>query len=108
MEIKEIYKLRGNFSIIGLTGKTGSGCTKLSEIISENIDFENTIMLRKPDEIAYSTQDESESIEKIAPNEITLFKSKYKICYDLISKNCTPYKRISYIDVMLFMYCITS
>lgn len=32
--VNSIYKQRGNFIIIGLTGRTGSGCTKVAELLS--------------------------------------------------------------------------
>lgn len=31
--VKEIYKLRHNFIVIGLTGRTGSGCTTVADIL---------------------------------------------------------------------------
>ena len=35
--IKHIYKLRRDFVLIGLTGKTGSGCTTVSEMLGKDI-----------------------------------------------------------------------
>ncbi len=54
MKTNEIFKLRNNFSIIGLTGKTGSGCTLFADIISKPIKFENITMLRRPEDIELS------------------------------------------------------
>ena len=35
--IKHIYKLRRDFVLIGLTGKTGSGCTTVAEMLGKDI-----------------------------------------------------------------------
>ncbi len=34
--VDKIYRLRRNFVIIGLTGRTGSGCTTVAETLSKN------------------------------------------------------------------------
>ena len=36
--VKQIYKLRQNFILIGLTGRTGSGCSTVAKILeTENV-----------------------------------------------------------------------
>lgn len=36
--VKQIYKLRQNFILIGLTGRTGSGCSTVAKILAtENV-----------------------------------------------------------------------
>lgn len=92
METKEIFSLRNNFSIIGLTGKTGSGCTKFSKIISDP-DIKKSKMLRQPEEIQYI----NEFFDKN-----TVFKRKYTICYNYFQKLDYNYKTISYISAILF------
>jgi len=99
MNINEIYRLRDSFSIIGLTGKTGSGCTKFSEIISKETNFCNNKMLRHPDEIPNDIPYDR-TIQLIDNNII--FKKKYRICYDYIKVKERPYKTISYIHVLMF------
>lgn len=32
--VDKIYKLRKNFVVIGLTGRTGSGCTTVAKLLS--------------------------------------------------------------------------
>lgn len=93
MKTSEIFKLRNNFSIIGLTGKTGSGCTLFANIISKPIKFDNTTMLRRPEDI--------ELLEKYSDNNI-IFKRKYSICYNYFQKYTTEYETISYTHVLLF------
>ena len=39
MDLKELYSLRINFTVIGLTGRTGSGCSIISELLS--LDYKN-------------------------------------------------------------------
>lgn len=39
MKLKELYKHRTDFTIIGLTGRTGSGCSQISDLLSK--DFNN-------------------------------------------------------------------
>lgn len=34
--VENIYALRSNFLIIGLTGRTGSGCTTVAEILAKS------------------------------------------------------------------------
>ena len=36
--IKQIYKLRQNFILLGLTGRTGSGCSTVAKVLeTENV-----------------------------------------------------------------------
>ena len=36
--VKQIYKLRQNFILIGLTGRTGSGCSTVAKVLgTENV-----------------------------------------------------------------------
>lgn len=93
METKKIYSLRNSFSIIGLTGKTGSGCTIFSKLISKDINSINNKMLRRPDEINYI---------KNLQDKNTVFKRKYTICYNYFQTEPQSYKTISYISVILF------
>ena len=93
MDIKEFYTLRDNFSIIGLTGKTGSGCTRFSKQISSPIDYANTEILRTPDNILFD--------KKVGCNNV-IFKRKYGICYNYFRKHDDEYEVISYITTILF------
>lgn len=34
--VDKIYKLRKNFVVIGLTGRTGSGCTTVAKLLSND------------------------------------------------------------------------
>lgn len=96
MSTKDIYTLRDSFTIIGLTGRTGSGCTRFAEIISKEIKFENNPMLRTPNEIKY--------LETLTDNN-TIFKRKYSICYNFFKENNKQFTKISYLSV-LFLYSL--
>jgi len=95
MTTNEIYTLRDSFSIIGLTGRTGSGCTRFSQIISKQIKFTNNIMIRRPEDIEYIDS------EQFSDNN-TIFKRKYTICYNYFKQHYKPYKTISYLSVLIF------
>lgn len=83
--MNNLYTLRKNFTIIGLTGRVGAGC---SEIAAE---------LRKP-KIKDFLSDFKWKAESNIPEEI-----KDKICADYLSSknNWTPFKVIQYKDVLL-------
>ncbi len=86
MKLTELYKLRHSFVIIGLTGRTGSGCTKIAELLSGS--FEN---LKK------GIRDVSE-----VKNSITA--RKLEICKEYLEyeDNWKPFEVIKYKDVLLF------
>lgn len=84
--LDQLYSLRQNFSIIGLTGRTGSGCTEISEILSRS--FDDLEDLRKPEDI-----------------KETVFQRKYKIVYDYCKhpNNWKNYKVIEYKRVLMLI-----
>jgi deoxycytidylate deaminase len=86
MELNSLYGLRRNFSIIAVTGRKGSGCSKFAELLSSEFD-DLKIGLRNPEEI----QDH-------------LFRKKYAICYKFIShpSNWNKYEIIEYKRVIIF------
>ena len=86
MKLTELYKLRHSFVIIGLTGRTGSGCTKIAEILSNN--FEN---LKK------GIRDTSEIKNPIIARKIEICKE-----YLEYNNNWKPFEVIKYKDVLLF------
>lgn len=90
MRTDEIFSLRNNFTIIGLTGKMGSGCTHFANRIANVIDFNDTKIIRKPEQVP------------ILKGNNLIFKRKYTICYNYFSKVNSRYKKISYKDVLLF------
>lgn len=80
--IKNIYAEREKFIIIGLTGRTGSGCTKVSEILgTEN--FEN-LCLHDPKTTGFETNEQR----------------KYQIIYNYAERHWDPFFRISMTDII--------
>lgn len=86
MELTELYKLRRNFTVIGITGRTGSGCSKIAELLSK--DFKN---LKKG----------IRNMEKITH---PLEKKKFEICFNYLeyNNNWKKFEIIKYKDILLF------
>jgi deoxycytidylate deaminase len=83
-KLDQLYSLRRNFTIIGLTGRTGSGCSELAKILSN--DFNVIKNIRNPEDI-----DES------------VFQRKYEIAHKFINQNWKQYKVIEYKKVLLLI-----
>lgn len=83
--LSNIYHLRKKFAIIGLTGRTGSGCTTIAKLLSDS-DFEN-LYARKP----------SEEYEGISNDE-----RKYKIVYNFSKSNWEPFTIITASDIIFY------
>lgn len=77
--INTIYENRGNFIVIGLTGRTGSGCSSAAKILSETIE---NVKLPKP---------------KLCGDEED---TKYKIIYEFAQKNWRKFHWIQIKDVI--------
>lgn len=83
-KLDQLYSLRRNFTIIGLTGRTGSGCSELAEILST--DFDKISNIRKVDDI-----------------EESVFQKKYQIVHNYTQLNWKKYKVIEYKKVLFLM-----
>ncbi len=89
---KEIYSLRRSFSIIGLTGRMGSGNLKIANYLSQSKEnFFNNSELRNPSDLKILKDD----------FESNLFKRKYTICYNFYSQNYIKYEVIDYKKALL-------
>ena len=97
--MKQIYSLKKDFTIIGITGTMGSGCSKVAELLSSDKEkfFINT-KLRNPNDIVLRDKD-----QKIIYDNL-IFQKKYQICYNYLQKNWKKYVFIEYKKV-LFLYC---
>jgi hypothetical protein len=73
--IHQIYDCRQGFILIGLTGRTGSGCTTAASILSSEVE---NLDLPEP------------TMKGINLNE----ERKYKIVYNFTKKNWTKFKWI--------------
>lgn len=85
-KLDKLYSLREDFSIIGLTGRTGSGCTDVATILES--DFNALAKVIAPSE-----------------NSKTAQERKYKIVYDFNKLNWKRYKVIKYRNVLLLIMC---
>ena len=83
-KLDQLYSLRKNFTILGLTGRTGSGCSELAEILST--DFDKVCNIRKVEDI-----------------EEPVFQKKYQIVKNYTKQNWKKYKVIEYKKVLFFM-----
>lgn len=89
MAIKNIYAEREKFIIIGLTGRTGSGCTTVSDILKTD-KFED-LCLHEPKTTNFESNEER----------------KYQIIYNYAKEHWDPFYRISMTDVIfsfIFQY----
>ena len=89
MKLDHLYSLRRNFTIIGLTGRTGSGCTTIARLLSKKYNYIEKQGLRDFEE--YQEDD-------------NIFLRKYNIVKYFMSTegNWSPYTVISYKNVLLF------
>jgi deoxycytidylate deaminase len=79
MNLEEIYALRKNFTIIGITGRTGSGCKEITEALKEGFSKN------------YPTPDEFERNNSYR---------KYRIVYDYAIRNFEAFTIIYYKDIL--------
>lgn len=118
--IEYFYDNRRDFTIVGLTGLTGAGCSYLAKIMSEkeflcNSDYN----IRKPESILVKTPEIVENPQIYANDAVDesneavsrlVFKRKYTICHNFISKQYEPYLVIKYTRVIwlfTFLYVIS-
>jgi len=85
-KLDELYSLRDSFSIIGITGRTGSGCSKIAEILERKFDDLENIK------------------EPIVPPK-SIRDRKYEIVYNFNKLNWKSHKTIKYRNVLLLILC---
>lgn len=91
MPIEQMYVHRRDFIVVALTGITGSGCSDLASIMSN--DFSDWKEVRKPGEIL----DRTKEIEK----QDVVFQRKYEACYNVCSKQYLCFEILRYRNVLL-------
>lgn len=113
--VDRFYQSRSNFTIIGLTGLAGSGCSTLASIMKDKDFLSKDQGVRKPEDIPFSCttkvsnlypEDERKNIDSTGQ---LVFKRKYTICYNFIQKQYEPFKVIKYTRALLlfvFLYAI--
>ncbi|SEA14170.1 Cytidine and deoxycytidylate deaminase zinc-binding region [Arachidicoccus rhizosphaerae] len=83
-KLDQLYSLRKKFTIIGITGRTGSGCTEVSELLSKPFCELDNIRVPKGD-------------------AKSVFDKKYLIVYNYTSQNWQKYNVVQYKRVILFI-----
>ena len=102
-----LYDCRKNFSIIALTGLSGSGCSEFARMISD-CDFYKVAKndIRKPQDIivelpdAVLNTDVQESSVSHSAIKKLIFKREYTICYNYVTQHYEPYTIIKYNKVL--------
>mgnify|MGYP000699417919 FL=1 len=91
MPIEQMYVHRRDFIVVALTGITGSGCSDLAGIMSN--DFSDWKEVRKPGEVLDTTKE-------IGKQDV-VFQRKYEACYNVCSKQYQPFEILRYRNVLL-------
>ena len=102
-----LYDCRKNFSIVALTGLSGSGCSEFARMISE-CEFYKVAKndIRKPQDIivelpdAVLNTDVQESLVSHSAIKKLIFKREYTICYNYVTQHYEPYTIIKYNKVL--------
>ena len=85
--MQTLYDLRKNFAIIGVTGRTGSGCSQVSENLSNANYFTDILMKFESDEKIYLEED---------------LKFKISLKYLSYKENWLPFQVIKYSNVLFY------
>lgn len=92
LKLDEIYSLRDNFLVIGLTGKNSAGCTKIANLLS----------IRTFDEFLEKNGNRR-SVEPKYNNFKHNSERKYRIVYNFLKDNWKPFKIINYNKVLFYI-----
>ena len=105
-----LYDCRKNFSIVALTGVSGSGCSGIARMMEkEKFYCDNMYNIRKPDDIRITIPSELTNTELIdnrqsmASVKQLVFKREYTICYNYVQHHYKPYSIIKY-NKVLWLY----
>ena len=113
LPVDELYNNRMNFTVIGLTGNAGSGCTRLASIMHDHNFFRkegvrNEDGLFTEDVKSLKNTDlfikKEEHLNDSAISKL-IFKKKFSVCKRFISENYQPYAIVKYTYVVwLYMF----
>lgn len=84
MDISKIYSLRKNFTVIAVTGRTGSGCTEVTEALSKGY-YQDPELYPLPNTKEYDHNSQR----------------KYRIIHEFAINNFSPYQSILYKDILI-------
>lgn len=89
--VDKIYHLRENFSIVGLTGRTGAGCTTVANLLKKE-SFED-LLAPKPSELHDGVSND---------------ERKYRIIYEFAKAKWNPYTVIKASDIIFYFSLMLS
>lgn len=105
-----LYDCRKNFSIVALTGVSGSGCSGIAKMMEKaNFYCDSQYSIRKPSDILVhipkniSNTELIDKRESMAAVKQLVFKREYTICYNYIQKHYEAYTIIKY-NKVLWLY----
>lgn len=90
--IDKIYNLRNKFSVVALTGVTGSGCSELADIMADTFANQKS-KIRSLDELQNAGIEDSKQYQ--------VFLRKYQRAYRLVEKKHESYTIISYKNALI-------
>lgn len=108
LPVDQLYHGREAFTIIGLTGMAGSGCSTLAELMSlpkeDFLDYTREISDIPLSEASELDNDRNYQRDKQNVNNKALgslvFKRKYTICRNFAKENYRPYQVVKYTHVL--------
>lgn len=89
IDLSHIYDLRNNFTIIGLTGQIGSGCSEVAELFVKGF---NKIDFKEPENIVLDSKGKVFNHNSFR---------KYRIIYNYARINFKSYARIKYKEILV-------
>ena len=115
LPVDRLYKSREDFSIIGLTGMAGCGCSSLANMMSSRSflkkvrnpkDIKPKVSPKDFDDNEYAIQNGMQSSVDEAVSSL-VFKQKYTICYEFAKKYYQNYIVLKYTHI-LWLYTLLS
>lgn len=107
-----LYDCRKNFSIVALTGVSGSGCSGIAKMMEKaNFYCDSQYSIRKPNDIlvnipkSFTNTELVDKRESIAAVKQLVFKREYTICHNYIQKHYEAYTIIKY-NKVLWLYIL--
>lgn len=108
LPVDRFYRSREEFTIVGLTGLAGSGCSTLAGYMGDDVFYRHRDIIRSPQSLEikgvqyvnntdlYHRADEPTNNTAVGK---LVFKRKYSICYNFIKQNYQAYTIIKYTHV---------
>lgn len=106
LPVETLYEGRQNFTIVGLTGMSGSGCSQLAKYMEtpgfmEYVREPKDIHIKGPVETSNEKSfHENKQDEANAALNSMVFKQKYSICYNFAQSNYKSFTIIKYTKVI--------